>query len=114
MTYEQYREIFHIIDDYLWEIITERKSDGSLRSLDARLDKISQRCEESKKILSEYIDRSSERMRRMVTSEPFRRFPMPTAPTPQRTQSDRNLSLLSTVALLSAIEAAQASDAPLE
>lgn len=114
MTYDQYREIFRIIDDSLWTDIAGNGSGLILSPLDARLDKMRQRCEEAKKIISEYIDRCSEMMAAMVTCEAFRRFPAPTAPENPPTTEDRIPSLLSMLAALAADEAARVADDPAE
>ena len=114
MTYDQYREIFRIIDEGLWEDICTHDADGLLEPFDKRLNAIRHRCEDAKKIFSEYIDRSSERMLGMVTSEAFRRFPAPIEPPSQQMIADRLLSLLTTLVSLAASEALQAADAPEE
>ena len=75
MTNEQYREIFRIIDESLWEIINMRYSDGELAPIGKRISLMDRYCEDAKKILSEYIDRSSERMHSLLKSDAFKRFP---------------------------------------
>ena len=110
MTHEQYREIFRIIDEGLWTDICKHDADGLLEPFDKRLDAIRRSCEDAKKILSEYIDRSSERMLGMVTSEAFRRFPAPIEPPSQQMIADRLLSLLTTLVTQAENEASQAAE----
>lgn len=75
MNHDQFREIFRIIDESIWEIINMRYSDDELVPLGKRISLMDRCCEDAKKILSEYIDRSSERMRRLLDSDAFKRFP---------------------------------------
>ena len=110
MKHDQFREIFRIIDESLWEDICERDSDGWLKSFDCRIAAMRQKCDEAKQIISEYLDRYSEMMEKMITSEAFRRFPAPTAPENPQTQADLNLSRLSMLAALAASEVSQAAD----
>lgn len=79
MNHDQFREIFRIIDESIWEIINMRYSDDELAPLGKRISLMDRYCEDAKKILSEYIDRSSERMRRLLDSDAFKRFPAPIA-----------------------------------
>lgn len=114
MSYEQYLRIFRIIDEILWEIISETDRDGELVPFEKRLAGLRTNCEQAKKIISEYMDRSSEMMAELVTSEAFRRFPAPTTQSPPQ-MTESLLPLLSAIAAQRwAYEAAQASDAHAE
>ena len=114
MTYEQYLRIFRIIDEILWEIIGETDGDGELVPFDKRLSSLRTNCEQAKKIISEYLDRSSEMMAELVTSEAFRRFPAPTTQSSPQT-TGLLLPLLSAIAAQRWVsEAVQASDDPAE
>lgn len=111
MTHEQYREIFRIIDESLWEIICERDSDGWLKPFDYRIATMHQKCDEAKKIISEYMDRHSEMMEKMVTSEAFHRFPAPKRPPNQSTQESQRSLPFPIASWLEASEDQQAADA---
>ena len=114
MTYEQYLRIFRIIDEILWEIIGETDGDGELVPFDKRLSSLRTNCEQAKKIISEYLDRSSEMMAELVTSEAFQRFPAPTMQSSPQT-TELLLTLLSAIAAQRWVsEAVQASDVPAE
>lgn len=114
MNYEQYLRIFRIIDEILWGIIGETDGDGELVPFDKRLSNLRTNCEQAKKIISEYLDRNSEMIAGLVTSEAFRRFPAPTTQSSPQT-TELLLPLLSAIAAQRWVsEAVQASDVPAE
>lgn len=72
MTYKQYQKIFAIIDAGIWEsaVTTDQ-------SISQRVQNIEKDGERTKDILAEYIDRSVERMRALLTTERFSKLPTP-------------------------------------
>ncbi len=74
MEHERYRKLFAAIDDALWHITVERRSDGFYPSRAKR----SEVLEDTKKILTAYIDISTDRMQKLLADEAFARFPLST------------------------------------
>ena len=93
MTHEQYREIFKIIDDALWNDATGRDGDAFVLSREARIKNLDNTCRDAKTIISAYIGQSVERIKTIITSESFGRLPLPRREPPAQKQADPALSL---------------------
>lgn len=112
MTHEQYREIFRIIDGALWEDAIARNSEGWIKPKEARIRLLENSRRDAKKILSAYIDQSTERMKAVITSKSFSRLPLPKREVPAETKSGLLLSLLPIIAELAVHAIEQEPDVP--
>lgn len=91
MKHEDFRKIFRIIDEAIWDDLNQRGNDGELLgTLKKRLFLMDRYCEDAKNIIAAYIDSSSERIHRLVESGAFKRFPAATTEVqPELTASPR-------------------------
>lgn len=69
---EHYQEIFHSLDAILWDV-----AHMSCKSLEFRCNKMATVGDEAKKIISAYIDAKVDMITALISSDSFRRYPLP-------------------------------------